>query len=106
MTEFINDKSDESEHGRPNHSGSEESSILGQVSDEFDEDEVTESESDALGRVKRGITLMFDSQSENENKEESPPSPSISSANIVNDPEVSAPVKKRNIAVIMDSDSE
>ena len=85
MNEFINDRSDEIEQDRANTSESEEHE-LSELS------ELSESDSEAVNRAKRGITLAFDSQSETEDI-----------VPIVGD---DAPVKKRNIAVIMDSDSD
>lgn len=95
LREFIDDRSDESEPERSNNSESENSSEteLSELSEQ------SESDSEAFNRVKKGITLNFSIDSEDEKDD------IVSKSSVVNEEE-SAPVKKRNIAVIMDSDSD
>jgi hypothetical protein len=90
MKEFINDKSDESEGTDSSESEDHNLSELTEQSDQIE----SESDSEAISRVKKGITLNF-----SESEDELVSKPSVEA-------EESAPVKKRNIAVIMDSDSD
>ena len=99
MGDFIDDGSDESEAERP------------QFNSESEEEEAEFSDSDKP-KVKRGITFNFGESEDGDSdaqQEQEDAMPITSLSTIINDDEDaqdSAPVKKRNIAVIMDSDSD
>ena len=100
MNGFINDRSDESEREPSLESESE--------NEEEEEAEFSDSEKKPIERINvgRGITFNFDDEEEEEGQKEEEVTTAVISSIVNDDDDIEAPVKKRNIAVIMDSDSD